>query len=286
MMMLKQVASGLFLMLFIVSCSLDSSILKRKSNEVIAEVEGEKLLLEDLTRNLDFKNLNESDSLLVVDSYIKNWVSDRLMYIKAKQSIDNLDEVDSLVEVYKRSLIVYEYESQLVNEHLSDQMSDAQMRIYYKENSSLFTLTEPLLKGMLLVAYSDVPDLQVLESLMTNPTENNLDLISSVSVKNAAKFEYFVDNWMPMSEVQKNSPVSLRDGELREGHLMSVSDSVHTVFLYVQEVKEAGDLQPFEYTKSRIRSILTEQSKNEYLRNYRKGLYEIGIQKGDAKRYK
>ena len=285
-MMLKQVASGLLLMLFIVSCSLDSSILKRKSNEVIAEVEGEKLLLEDLTRNLDFKNLNESDSLLVVDSYIKNWVSDRLMYIKAKQSIDNLDEVDSLVEVYKRSLIVYEYESQLVNEHLSDQMSDAQMRIYYKENSSLFTLTEPLLKGMLLVAYSDVPDLQVLESLMTNPTENNLDLISSVSVKNAAKFEYFVDNWMPMSEVQKNSPVSLRDGELREGHLMSVSDSVHTVFLYVQEVKEAGDLQPFEYTKSRIRSILTEQSKNEYLRNYRKGLYEIGIQKGDAKRYK
>lgn len=284
--MLKQVASGLFLMLFIVSCSLDSSILKRKSNEVIAEVGGEKLLLEDLTRNLDFKNLNESDSLLVVDSYIKNWVSDRLMYIKAKQSIDNLDEVDSLVEVYKRSLIVYEYESQLVNEHLSDQMSDAQMRIYYKENSSLFTLTEPLLKGMLLVAYSDVPDLQVLESLMTNPTENNLDLISSVSVKNAAKFEYFVDNWMPMSEVQKNSPVSLRDGELREGHLMSVSDSVHTVFLYVQEVKEAGDLQPFEYTKSRIRSILTEQSKNEYLRNYRKGLYEIGIQKGDAKRYK
>ena len=286
MMMLKQVASGLFLMLFIVSCSLDSSILKRKSNEVIAEVGGEKLLLEDLTRNLDFKNLNESDSLLVVDSYIKNWVSDRLMYIKAKQSIDNLDEVDSLVEVYKRSLIVYEYESQLVNEHLSDQMSDAQMRIYYKENSSLFTLTEPLLKGMLLVSYSDVPDLQVLESLMTNPTENNLDLISSVSVKNAAKFEYFVDNWMPMSEVQKNSPVSLRDGELREGHLMSVSDSVHTVFLYVQEVKEAGDLQPFEYTKSRIRSILTEQSKNEYLRNYRKGLYEIGIQKGDAKRYK
>ncbi len=285
-MMLKQVASGLFLMLFIVSCSLDSSILKRKSNEVIAEVEGEKLLLEDLTRNLDFKNLNESDSLLVVDSYIKNWVSDRLMYIKAKQSIDNLDEVDSLVEVYKRSLIVYEYESQLVNEHLSDQMSDAQMRIYYKENSSLFTLTEPLLKGMLLVAYSDVPDLQVLESLMTNPTENNLDLISSVSVKNAAKFEYFVDNWMPLSEVQKNSPVSLRDGELRDGHLMSVSDSVHTVFLYVQEVKEAGDLQPFEYTKSRIRSILTEQSKNEYLRNYRKGLYEIGIQKGDAKRYK
>lgn len=284
--MLKQVASGLFLMLFIVSCSLDSSILKRKSNEVIAEVEGEKLLLEDLTRNLDFKNLNESDSLLVVDSYIKNWVSDRLMYIKAKQSIDNLDEVDSLVEVYKRSLIVYEYESQLVNEHLSDQMSDAQMRIYYKENSSLFTLTEPLLKGMLLVAYSDVPDLQVLESLMTNPTENNLDLISSVSVKNAAKFEYFVDNWMPLSEVQKNSPVSLRDGELRDGHLMSVSDSVHTVFLYVQEVKEAGDLQPFEYTKSRIRSILTEQSKNEYLRNYRKGLYEIGIQKGDAKRYK
>lgn len=274
-------------MLFsISSCSLDFNFLKKNTNKVIAEVGEEKLTEDDIRKNINFDKLSEADSSIVVDTYIKNWISDRLMYKKASSSIDDIQEVDSLVEVYRRSLVTYEYELQLVNEHYANQMSDEQLKVYYKENPSLFELTEPLLKGMILVAYSNVPDLRVIESLMTNPTEDNLDLISSVSVKNAAKFEYFANDWLPLSEVQKNSPLMLCNQDLKKNHLITVADSVHTVFLYVQDFIEIGDYQPFEYTKSRIRSILIEQSKNEYLRNYKKSLYEIGIQNGDAKRYK
>ncbi len=283
---INRLAIGLLIAFFLNSCSFDLSFLKRKSEDIVAEVGEEKLYYDDLSRNLNFKDLSEGDSLLLVDAYIKNWISEKVLYNKARSEIGDMSEIDSLVENYRRSLVIYEYELALVNDHLTNQMNESQFRVFYKENSPLFVLTEPLLRGMLLVAYSDVPDLQVLESLMMSPTEDNLDLISSVSIKNAAKFDYFSDKWMTLSEVQKNSPLPIKEKDLQNNHLVVNSDSMHTVFLYVQEFKTSGDLQPFEYAQKRIRSILTEQNKNEFLRSYHKNLYEAAIQKGQAKRYK
>ena len=78
----------------------------------------------------------------------------------------------------------------------------------------------------------------------------------------------------------------ITEKNLKSKNLSVVSDSVYTVFLYVNEYKTAGDLQPYEYAKNRIKSILTEQNKNDFLRTYRKKLYEDGVRDGKAKRYK
>ena len=268
------------------SCSNAFDFLKKKQENVVAEVQDEKLYVEDLNRCLNLKGLSEGDSILMVDNYLKNWISEKLMYNKAMSSVGDMEGIDSLVENYRRSLVIYEYESQLVNEHLANQLNESQLRVYYKENSSLFTLTEPLLKGLMVVAYSDVPDIAVIESLMGNPSEDNLDLISSFSVKNAAKFDYFFNKWTMLSEIQKSCPVVIKEKDLQAKKLVTLRDSTYSVFLYLDDYRNIEDLQPFEYAQDRIKSILTEQGKNVFLNNYRKGLYESAIQKGEAKRYK
>ncbi len=276
------------LWLMLVSCDADINWRfweKDEPKNVIAVVGEQNLYLEDIKKSLNFEGLDDGDSLLMVDNFIKDWIVSRLLYDKATAELGNLHYVDSLVENYRRSLVAYEYELQLVNEHLGDKLSEEKMKEFYKENPQVFGLTESLMKGMLLVAYSNAPDLHVLESLMLNPSEDNIDLIASLSVKNAAKFDYFVDSWVPISEVKKNSPLMITEKKLQNGKLCTLADSVHTVFLFVNEYKEAGDLQPYEYAKNRIRSILMEQNKNEFLLNFRRNLYESGIKKGDAKRF-
>lgn len=276
------------LLIFSCFCSCDKGLgfLKKNHENVVAEVQDEKLYAEDLDRCLNLKGLSEGDSLLMVDAYLKNWISEKLMYNKALSSVGDMTGIDSMVENYRRSLIIYEYELQLVNEHLANQLNESQLRVYYKENSSLFTLSEPLLKGMMVVAYSDVPDLPVIESLMENPSEDNVELISSFSVKNAAKFDYFSNKWTMLSEVLKNCPVGIKEKDLQPKKLVTLKDSTYSVFLYVEDYRNIGDLQPFEYAQDRIKSILTEQGKNDFLNSYRKGLYESAVQKGEAKRYK
>ena len=123
---------------------------KEEPRNAIAAVGEQSLYLEDVKKSLNFEGLDDGDSLLMVDNFIKDWIVRRLLYDKATAELGNLHYVDSLVEHYRRSLVAYEYELQLVNEHLGDKLSEEKMKDFYKENPQVFGLTESLVKGMLM----------------------------------------------------------------------------------------------------------------------------------------
>lgn len=265
------------------SCDFVSSLVNRE--KVVAEVLGKRLTEADLNRNLDLAGLSPSDSADAIDLYVKDWASSNLMYELARDEFSGNKEIDSLVESYRQSLYVYEYELRLIKEHLSTQITDDQVFTYYKDNTSLFYLQEPLLKGVLMTVLNKSPDYEVIKLLMESPSDGNMDMIESYSVKNAAKFDYFNDTWTLFSEVQKRCPLPIHEVDFKNKTLYKETDSVRTVFLYVTECVSAGDMQPFDFAKSRIRSILTEQRKTGYLRSYRNELYERGVSNGSVKRY-
>lgn len=267
----------------LVSC--DSISSRFNSDKVVVEVDGDCLRESDLYRNLDLKGLNAADSAAAIDLYIRDWASSKLMYMLSCSESSDRKEIDSLVENYRQTLYVYEYELQLIKDHLSSQITEDTVRKYYQDNPSLFYLQEPLLKGISLTVLNQSPDFQVIKLLMESPSSSNMDMIESYSVKDAAKFDYFNDTWTLLSEIQKRCPLPIHQFGFKDGTLYTESDSVRTVFLYVTKCVAAGDMQPFEFAKNRIHSILTEQKKNNYLRKYRNDLYENSLKNGAVKRY-
>lgn len=266
------------------SCDFVSSVVRR--DKVVVKACGVKLTETELFRNLDLAGLSPSDSADAIDVYIKSWASDKLMYELARDEVSNASgkEIDSLVENYRQALYVYEYELQLIKEHLSSTITDEQVSSYYKENPSLFYLQEPLLKGVAVTILNQSSDYPVLKLLMESPGPS-MDMIESLCVKSAAKFDYFNDNWTLLSDIQKRSSLPIHEVDFKGKTLYTESDSIHTLFLYVDNCVLSGDMQPFDFAKNRIRSILTEQKKNEFLRSYRSKLYENGVSNGSVKRY-
>lgn len=277
------IVGGIILSLVLSSCDFVSSLVRH--DKVVAEVMGKRLTETELYRNLDLTGLSPSDSADAIDVYVRDWASSTLMYELACDEFSGSKELDSLVESYRQSLYVYEYELRLIKEHLSTQITDDQVFTYYKENSSLFYLQEPLVQGVLMTLLNKSPDYEVIKLLMESPRDTNMDMIESYSVKNAAKFDYFNNTWTLFSEIQKKCPLPIHEVDFKEKTLYTETDSVRTVFLYVTKCVSAGDMQPFEFAKSRIRSILTEQRKTGYLRSYRNELYERGLSNGSVKRY-
>lgn len=277
------IVGGVILSLVLSSCDFVSSLVRH--DKVVAEVMGKRLTETELYRNLDLTGLSPSDSADAIDVYVRDWASSTLMYELARDEFSGSKELDSLVESYRQSLYVYEYELRLIKEHLSTQITDDQVFTYYKENSSLFYLQEPLVQGVLMTLLNKSPDYEVIKLLMESPRDTNMDMIESYSVKNAAKFDYFNNTWTLFSEIQKKCPLPIHEVDFKEKTLYTETDSVRTVFLYVTKCVSAGDMQPFEFAKSRIRSILTEQRKTGYLRSYRNELYERGLSNGSVKRY-
>lgn len=275
---------ALLMCCFWASCDFVSSILHPE--KVVANACGINLTETDIYRNLDLTGLNSSDSADAIDMYVKSWASDKLMYELARDEVSSESnrEIDSLVENYRQALYVYEYELQLIKEHLSSQITDEQVSSYYKENPSLFYLQEPLLKGVAVTVLNQSSDFPVLKLLMESPGPS-MDMIESLCVKNAAKFDYFNDKWTLLSDIQKRSSLPIHEIDFKNKALYTESDSIHTLFLYVDNSVLSGNMQPFDFAKNRIRSILTEQKKNDFLRSYRDKLYQNGVENGSVKRY-
>lgn len=284
--LIAAILAGSALCLGMSSCDYLSSIIR--PDKVVAKSGGAKLTEADLKRNLDLTGLSSEDSVAAIEMYIKDWASNNLMYELSRDQIsdEHGKEIDSLVENYRQSLYVYEYELKLIKEKLSSQITDQQMYTYYNDNPSLFYLHEPLLKGVVMSVVNNASDYSVLKSLMESPSESNMEIIETLCVKNAAKIEYFTDNWTLMSDVMKKSSLPIHETDFKENKLYEETDSIKSVFLYVSACKLAGEQQPFEFAKNRIHSILTEQKKADFLRAYRNGLYEKGLQSGSVKCYK
>ena len=98
----------LFCLVFLTSCDL-FKIKEKESygSEIVAIINTDKLFREDLLPILP-KNVNRTDSLVLVKSYIQDWAVNKLLLKKAKNnsSLEAVNQIDALVKDYKESLLI------------------------------------------------------------------------------------------------------------------------------------------------------------------------------------
>ena len=79
-----------------------------QSRVPLLEVEGKYFYLDQLDGVIP-SNISAADSIQLADSYIKKWVTDVLLYENAKRNVTDKAEIDKLLEDYKKSLIIHQY---------------------------------------------------------------------------------------------------------------------------------------------------------------------------------
>ena len=81
----------------------------------LLEVEGKFLYYEDIQQIIP-PNVNKADSAQIAKSYIRKWVTDVLLYENAKRNITNKSEIDELVESYRKSLTIHQYQQKMIEQ--------------------------------------------------------------------------------------------------------------------------------------------------------------------------
>ncbi|MDR2691974.1 MAG: hypothetical protein LBB73_06730 [Dysgonamonadaceae bacterium] len=143
----------------IVSWLLFSCIQPKEQNEAFVVKVGNKTLLKsDLERNVP-SGLSDKDSLFAAEHYIRTWIIDVLLYDIAEQNMSDMTQIDRLVENYRRSLVIYQYQEQLINEKLTRKITDNELRKYYASHREKFNLDKYPAQGIFLnLAESMSPD--------------------------------------------------------------------------------------------------------------------------------
>ena len=225
--------------------------------------------------------LSEADSTLFAQQFIKNWAQDVLFYQNAIRNIPDTKDIDRLVENYRRSLIEHEYQRRLIEQKFSSETAEEDIERFYNDNERLFVLDESLLRGLFLKISNKSHDLSDIRKLYTRQDDESFEEIEKYSIRNAARCEFFYDNWRTVAEIEVLLPPLEKPLEtmLKDNGSFEFKDEEYIYLLNVSEFAPKGGIEPLDHARSRIRGLLINSNEVSYMRKIKEDLYDAAIEK-------
>lgn len=265
----------LFCLFFIISCTHKTPDVARKP---WLEVEG-KFLYKDEIQQIIPPNINDTDSTEIAQSYVRKWVTDVLMYENAKRNITNKTEIEDLVESYRKSLTIHQYQQKLIEQRLPKEPAEEDMKTFYAKYGEQLVLKENILKGLLLIVPKNAPKLPNVRSWVQSANSKSLESIEKYSIQNAISYDYFGDKWLAFSEILKKIPLKIEDPSkyLSSNRFVETSDSTQHYFLRIESYRLSGQVEPYEMAKDRIAAILLNKQKADFILKFENEIYDDAV---------
>jgi len=262
-------------LLVISSCNHKKADVARKP---LLEVEGKFLYIDEVQQIIP-PNANDTDSIEIAKSFIRKWVTDVLIYENAKRNITNAEEIDQLVESYRKSLTIHQYQQKMIEQKLPKEPSEEELKAFYAEYSNQLVLKENIIKGLLLIIPKNATKLNQVRSWVQSGNVKSLENIDKYSLQNAISYDYFGNKWLPLSEILKRMPLKIEDPSkfVSSNRFVEIADSSEHYFLRIESFKLSGQVEPYEMAKDRIINILLNKKKADFIAKFEDEIYNDAV---------
>jgi len=242
------------------------------------EVEGKFLYADEIEQVIP-PNVNDTDSTEIAQSYIRKWATDVLMYENAKRNITNKAEIDELVENYRKSLTIHQYQQRMIEQRLPKEPAEEDLKAFYTEYGQQLLLTENTLKGLLLIVPKNAQKMANVRSWVQSANSKSLESIEKYSIQNAISYDYFGDKWLPLSEVLKKIPLKIEDAAhfLSANKFVETQDSTQHYFLRILSYRLSGQIEPYDMARKRISNILLNKQKADFISKFENEIYDDAV---------
>lgn len=263
---------GIHIILFVFLFSCDYINVQENlvdASDIVAIVNTKRLYRSDLKEILP-KNLSKEDSVQLSKSYIKDWAIKQLLIDKAENnsSLENINEIESLVRDYKESLLINNYKEQLIKQQLDTLITENQINDYYQENKQNFKLNEELLQLRYLHFDTNILNKEEYITLFKSDNIEDLERLE----KEQLSFKNFMFNdsvWTPLENVMLKLPFS-KEILLKKTKFLQKQDSLSLYLVAIKDVLERNQIAPKSYITPTIKQMILHKRKIELIREIEK----------------
>jgi hypothetical protein len=273
----------------IVSCDLISlKTEKFTEDRPIATVYNKNLYKKDIEELLP-KGITKKDSLVVVKGLINSWAKQQLLLAKAEENISgvNSEEIESLVNDYKKSLYINGYKERLIKQQLDTIVNEQEIDLYYQKNKENFKLNEELLQFDYIHFGKDFLDKEeTIKNFKSTKEEDREDL--ERHLLNFKSYRLQDSTWVPFSSLQKKVPpfqVETKQNLLKISKYIQKEDSLGVYLVAVKNKLLKNATAPLTFVSPRIKQIILHKRKLELIREIEKTLINDAIQNKNFKEY-
>ena len=258
-----------------VACSSGDSIIGRnKNSKVVATVDDNELILEDILRDMP-EGLTGADSVTFAKMYIDNWVLNHLKLARAEKVLKTQEEVNRLVEGYRQSLIMRQLDQYYLDEELDTEITDEQIKTHYKLYSQQFTIDHDKVKGIVVRVSKDFRNSSSLREALSEASKNGTQEISAMAEKHDLQISDLTSEWVTFSDFLSYLPtVRTRnyDKLLTKGKVQSMKADDVTFYFTITDIVEKGSKAPIESVTEDIRRMIYAERRGLIIKRYEEEL--------------
>ncbi len=232
--------------------------------------------------------VSKTDSIEIIRTYVNNWVRENSLLHHAELNLsEELKNVEKQLTDYRNSLIIYQYEKELIQQKLDTAVAMEEIEAYYKNNKENFELKDYIVKVLYIKLYKNTPDLETPERLyrLKNP-EDHIALEAYCS-QYAANFYFDEDAWLYFDDLLKEVPLKIYDKEnfLQKNDYIKFEDDNFLYLLNVIDYKLKDGLSPLSLEVENIRNIIINQRKLALITKMREDVYEDALGRNNIEIY-
>ena len=258
------------------ACKQSDKIERVSDAPVLAEVGNSKLYLDELEDGGLLNNSTTSDdSTHIKNAYVQKWIKDQLLLLEAEKTLSGDIDIDMLVQDYKESLLLYNYENALVRDRLDTTITTQQIEQYYKENVEAFKLSESLVRCKVIVVDGQSPKL---DRFYANWKANNIESIDKYLSENSPlMMKMEEDKWYSVDEILSLLPKKIKEKDLKSSKTLQDAKDGNEYFVKILQYMDKSEDPPLAYVTSNIKKIILHQRKSKLIVKLKEDLYQREI---------
>lgn len=257
----------------------------KENEEVLAEYSGKLLYRSDIPEDI-WTKFRQGDSTGLLKSYIDKWLETQVMVAKAESVLSEEEKnKEKLIEDYRNSLLIYEYQQKLMKEKLDTAVTDQEISAFYNDNINTFLLRKNIVKIRYVKISKQNPSFSKVRKLIQLGDESSMNELRAVAEKEADNF-YLDSNWLLLDDITKEIPLDASiDPQrfLNSSKFVQLEEGNTSYLLYIQDFRIKNAISPLEFEKEKIKDIILYRRKLDFLKSNQKSIFDQAVKSGDIK---
>ncbi len=242
-------------------------------------------LYRDQLSGIVAEGTSSADSVKIIRNYIINWTKETLILQKAESNLaEEQKNVEKQLQAYRKSLLLYAYEKELIRQKLDTVVSAPEIEEYYQKNQKDFQLKDNIIKVLYVKVNKKAPQLAKLKTLYRSDLPRDREALKGYCHEFAENFFLDDDAWLLFDDLLKEIPIETYNKELflKNNRFVEVTDSLHYYFVNIKGFKIKNSISPLAFEKDNIRNIIINKRKLQLINSMKEDVYKSAEDKKDV----
>ncbi len=267
-----------FLLLICFSCNLKETADK----SYVARV-GDNYLDYSELKNQIPSNISLSDSLSLANKIILEWATSQLLIQSAQINLnkDEKELIDQKSEKYRDNLILSDYRNKISKKNPDTIVSKYEIEDFFDKNSKNFKLYNEIVQGRYLKLNNTNFNINEIKRRFSRFNTIDKSFFDSISIQ-LLNYSFNDSTWIDKT-LFFNKISSINENEVQrivKNNLFYIKeDSLALYLIKINKYKKANDYAPLDYIYGRIRELIANRKRIDYLKKIEIELIDDAITK-------